>query len=76
MHANQFSEQTTSAKVIHCLKQVSMHQETKEILYLANSDDILEMLLDLQMITLYPKVLTIVKKNPVLKSQIKTMTGE
>lgn len=68
MHANQFSEYTTSAKVIHCLKQVSMHQETREILYLANSHDILDMLLDLKMITLYPKVLTYVKKDPILKS--------
>ena len=55
MQANKYSEKTVSMKVIHCLKQVAMHRETKEIFYLANGQDLLGSLIELNMINLYPK---------------------
>jgi hypothetical protein len=54
MEANLLTEQQASQKVLNCLKQVSMHQETKEIFYLANSTDYISSLYKLNMIPLYP----------------------
>lgn len=53
-----------------------MHQETKEILYLANGKDLIGLLLDLQLITLYPKALGYVKKDHKLRSLIRIASDE
>jgi len=53
-----------------------MHQETKEILYLANGKDLIGLLLELKMINLYPKALQILKKDSKMKSKIKVPDPE
>lgn len=73
MQANKYNEKTVSSKVIHCLKQVAMHKETKEIFYLANGKDLLGTLIDLKMINLYPKANSYAETDSDLKRRLKTV---
>jgi hypothetical protein len=47
---------TETNQMLKGLKNVCMHEDTHEIIYLANSSDLLRLLIDLDMVQLYPRV--------------------
>lgn len=45
-----------AAQVIKGLKNISMHEDNAEVLFLANSKDFIKLIVDLEMIKLYPAI--------------------
>lgn len=62
MQANR--KEPMAHKVLHCLRQVSMHKDTQEVMYLASGQDILAELAKTGLLNCYPKVDAIVKQDP------------